>query len=180
MTTNKDKNTKLAFGILATVGAAGIATYACYRLRKKYTVFSEQRVSLLKCVDPQKLSQFHLQDKSYHSSNRIRRAEEVYGSDKEVSAFLAFTAFELHLRSIDQLIHPESKGDKGLKNLAGRLQSRKIISKDIREKIDNYIFEIRNPTMHCKPFYCFDKLKESIHFISQFIADHPISRYSTT
>ena len=177
MPANKHKKAKLALGALASLGAIGIAAYAAYRLQRKYTVFSEQDTSFLDCVEPDKLAQFQLEDKSHESSARIKEAVERFEDEKETASFPAFTAFEMHMRSIDKLIYPNSEEDKGLKSLAGRLQSRKVIDQGMRDQIDEYVFTIRNKTFHGKPIPCFDKLKEAIDFIAQFISAHPISRY---
>ncbi|MGJ8650801.1 MAG: hypothetical protein ACSHX4_10615 [Opitutaceae bacterium] len=159
--------------IAATIGLAAISyTY----LKRQYSVLKSQEIAP-DAFSSKTIERFLIEDKNHDNAQRLSRAFEFLPTENDVAGMLAFTAFERHITEMCSLRFKADPPKRGLLNLVKKLRSANVLSREKYESIKTHICDVRNPMFH-GDVYCPNKLKASLAFIKEFMAEYPISRFA--
>jgi hypothetical protein len=166
-----------AIQYIASAGIAlGIAAIGYSYLKRKYSVLQAQKISP-RDFGKDTIELFLIEDKNHDNAQRLSRAFEVLQTESDLAGMLAFTAFERHLTEICSLRFQAAPPKRGLLNLIKKLRSVNELSREKYESIKAHICDVRNPIFH-GDIYCPAKLRDSLKFIKEFMAEYPISRFA--
>jgi hypothetical protein len=167
-----------AIHYLATAGIAiGIAAISYAYLKRKYSVLKAQEVTPHD-FSKETIELFLIEDQNHDNAQRLSEAFELLAEKKDLAGMLAFSTFERHVTEICSLRFQAAPPRRGLLNLIKKLRSVNELSRERYESIKTYICDVRNPVVH-GGVYCPAKLEASLLFIKEFMAEYPISRYTT-